>query len=134
MAARSSKPKPITDRLVRVYEVILWPLNSNGEPSVDGPYEPFNISLGYPAHKAPGDPLSDDVKREAFKVALKHDGWERDEIEEGMATNTLHSLRFKFPKFIKAADTFEAKRARLSEADVNERANKVRRVTTGVAR
>lgn len=112
MAQRRRKPKPITDRVVRIYEVQLWPLRRDGETSDDGPFEPFTITLGYAKDALPDDPHSETVKAEALKVALKkHEGFEPHEMEAALAAYKVSKLRLTKSKFIPAAETFEAQRA-----------------------
>ncbi len=111
MAHRRRKPALITDRVVRIFEVQVWPHNAAGEPTADGPYEPTTVTLSFQSHKLPTDRYDEKSQRDALKQALKADGWAEDELERGLATHELSSIRLRKQFLIAAADTHEAKRA-----------------------
>lgn len=110
MASRHRNPHPITDRISRVFEVEVWPLTPSGAQSEDGAYERKTITLSWWMDEVP-DGITDKVKREALKQFLKSDGWEKDELAQGMASHELVGIRATKATLIKAADTHEAKRA-----------------------
>lgn len=95
---------PITDRVVRIYEVIIWP-----DESDDGPYDPFTITLSYPSDAVP-EPYTDKVKRDALKQARKEEVKAGRLDDDSSTVFELTGIKLVRSSFIKAENTLEAQR------------------------